>query len=321
MASTKRPRESYEGDEAGRLQGASGGSDAVFISPEEQEQLLVSKSSGGGAKDSLGRSRRRSSCIRAGEFFLRQLENRVDLQLCETPLQQVGPSLRHSKQQKTAQYQKSSPLTLPSLRKLRFRSSDKRRESSTPLKCIGNTSGDGTGAAKSAGKRCVAFQDSVSKSPIDIIPVDEERSNNEDDDAGFIIHCSQNYERSCDQTLFGTPETADNEGVELGLERWESEEKANNMEEPLGLGTSQQSTDLDLTARHAALHSTPKSSSRPIQCSYNFAQGFSTADFEGNPASLNIMKTPTYAVFRNISDRKTVHIIRHGESVYNAIDR
>ena len=33
------------------------------------------------------------------------------------------------------------------------------------------------------------------------------------------------------------------------------------------------------------------------------------------------MKTPTYSVFRNRAERKRVHIIRHGESVYNAIDR
>ena len=36
----------------------------------------------------------------------------------------------------------------------------------------------------------------------------------------------------------------------------------------------------------------------------------------------SVMKTPNcYSIFRNPSDRKTVHIIRHGESVYNAIDR
>ncbi|UPR02337.1 histidine phosphatase [Chloropicon primus] len=193
MASTKRPRESLE--------------DKCDGVDTFNHQENVDRRTGLETKS----QRRRSSCVRAGEFFLRQLENESKDgggAYFETPLKEGTSSAGASL---------ASPLALPSLRKLRFRR--------TPAKVE-----------------------------------EEERGPAMDEDDGFVIHCSQNYERSHDEPQ-STAEEATPERVN---------------------GPQQEAVYNDTT---------PPVTGRcgEIQCGK--------------------------------CDRKKVIIVRHGESVYNALDR
>ena len=113
----------------------------------------------------------------AGEFFLQQLENQVDLRLCT-------PASNQSKHQKCS----SSPLTLPSMRKLRFKQD-------TPPPFKGMEHQDGARADVGYGRSNEG---------------DDE--NDDENDDGFIIHCSQSYERRCEINLSfrSTPENTTN---------------------------------------------------------------------------------------------------------------
>ena len=221
----------------------------------------------------------------AGELFLRQLENRADPPACpfETPIQVPLPHFKH---RRTTQQDSASPLPLPSLRKLRFKTE------STPLKRLdSNTKEKGHEHDEKERQRSIpGAEDS---------PGDD-----------FIIHCSQNYERSCDQTSLGTPETTPETNSQRSRSDFaESQEPASLVD-----GTGPVVGEVLGSAKTSTLAAyTPKPNrSRPIELSFPSCA-------QKTPKS--VMKTPTYSVFRNISERKTIHIVRHGESVYNAIDR
>ena len=216
----------------------------------------------------------------AGEFFLRQLENEVAF--CETPLQQTvrarpGAPIAASS---------STPLALPSLRKLRF------RQGNTPAK-----------PAEEA--KAIKVDDECREDGSPVLQDDDDDDDDEDNwnDDGFIIHCSQNYERCRDypgEDLEATPEDAS--------QRVREREVGGG--EDCGHQLQQQ----------GGADRTPEiSRTRPIECSLPSSSSCQALDL-GNLTG-SAVKTPCYSIFRGASDRKTVHIIRHGESVYNAIDR
>ena len=128
---------------------------------------------------------------------------------------------------------------------------------------------------------------------VDEAAENEDKNNADDadlDDDGFIIRCSQHYERSCDlpNHLEGTPEN---------------------------VCSTLDSQPHNATATENNVNHTPLASrsQAPIELGLPSTSGANLTS--------SCMKTPNYSIFRSASDRKTVHIIRHGESVYNAIDR